>query len=232
MRNVALLVAFAALSACGNPQSKPLDDNQSPVAETAVTEPATAPSGSDEQRTDLEEAATASITKPVALLEPDELKAIEELSNKILFTYFYGTRETGNLRIWRYPARREIISEGTQYAISTKTIYMYPSPAASLRVQDNAIIWKDPDNRSLIKLSAPLTLDVYSFALKAPVTQSQASIVKGINQEIALHSADMPQRGKHFRLAQTLIEVMEGTTAPDGSKLHEISLFPLRVSIH
>ena len=230
MKKVALVVAFASLSACGNPSSRSLDD-QSPI-KTAAAEPTSTPSHAEErQQPDLKGPASTSITKPVALLKPEELKAVEELSNEILRTYFFGTRRNGNIDIWSSPQRHEVIREGAQYALSTETIYMYNSPDSILRVEDNRIIWKDPSNIKRIKLSTPITLDVYSFALKEPSSQSQASVVAGIKREIALHSRDIAQRGMHCRLGETIVSIMEGTTAPDGSKLQEISLFPLTVSI-
>jgi len=229
MRNFILLLAFATLGACGSPPSKSPDEQK--PAETIVGEPTSSPSPAEEQPPDLEETASASITKPVALLEPAELKAIEEMSNEILLTYFYGTRENGDINFWSSPQRREVIREGTQYATATETIYMYPSPDAILRVQDNRIIWKDPKNIPHLKLGAPITLNTYSFSLKAPVAQSKAYIIDGVNREMTLHYTDIDQSGKTYRLVEALVNVVEGTIAPDGSKLHEISIFPLTVSI-
>jgi hypothetical protein len=173
-----------------------------------------------------------STTKPVAVLQPDELKVVEKLGNDILLTYFFATRENGNINYWSGPQRREVIREEAQYAQSTKTIYRYPSPSAILKVQNNRIIWKNPNNVPNVKLSVPMTLNIYSFALKAPISRSSATIIDGISREVTLHSAEyVPRTGKHYRLAKVLVDIMEGTTAPDGSKLHEISLFPLTVSI-
>ncbi len=181
------------------------------------------------------------VVKEVTGLAPHELQIVEELVRQTMLTYFFVIVENGVTEFRAEPQAKGLLREGAPYSSRRSTFYYLPAASAyrysadritSIDPTYSAGIFKDPTDRKLVKLRAPLTLTIYSFVLVELLERTKSLIVDALQEEVEnVPSLRSDASNGTYSLGRLIVQVIEGESSSEGAAYHEIMILPLTVQV-